>query len=379
MRRLPLLALPFALALVLAPGQAHAQAPDDPVQTDRFDPSLQIDLLGFEGSEYDSDWIPADSPLQLRIEAEFANSIYIEMLGLGVYDWEDETIHFEGDPEGGWFAYDIGIFLNARVRFNALGQNLETDILGPYDYLIDPELVYTPYLLDGHEEDPLVMMDVTEPFTLVSVPIFPDIIIASGNLDINLSAEVDATLSGVRIENTTQEANTATNTVHAQAEALIADPGDEDLDVHGRMFVQLDTSPTVVLEPTVVFSIFGQDYEIANLPIPIDLPTISDELELEPQDMTFPRWDPPEPPGDGDGDGDGDGGSDGGGDSGGDDVGDGETGGTGDTGDTGDFGVDDAEGCSCSADADAGVGSSLGWASIALFGLFGLRRRRRED
>ena len=376
MRRLPLLALPFTgAAILLAPAKAEAQVPTDPAQTDRFDPSLQIDLLGFEGSEFDTDWVPPNSPLQLRIEAEFANSIFIEMAGLGVYDWEAETLHFEGDPEMGRFAYDVGIFLNARVRFNALGQNLETDILGPFDYLIDPELSFTPYLLDGAEDDPVVLMDVTDPFTLVSVPIFPDIVIASGNLDINLSAEIDATLSGIRIDTTTEDLNTASSTVHAQPESLMPDSGGGDMTVEGRMFVQLDTSPTIVLEPTVVFSIFGQDFTVANLPIPIDLPTISDAQELESRDMTFPRWVPPS----GDGDGDGDSGGDSGSDSGGDDMGQEDTGttdgmgGTGDGGSLGGAAADD--GCSCSTDTAPGSGLAL--SALGLMGLLGFRRRRR--
>ena len=121
--------------------------------TDRFEPRMQRELVGLQDFDFDSGWFPMDSPVQLRLYAHAADSIDIEMLGDGVYDWSAETIAFEGDLMAGIFAIDVGLELQASVRFD-LGPGLqwESDILGPYDYAIISDALFTPYLLPGNPE-----------------------------------------------------------------------------------------------------------------------------------------------------------------------------------------------------------------------------------
>jgi hypothetical protein len=54
---------------------------------DRFEPRLMRDLVGWQDVDFDSGWFPMDSPVQLRFYAHAADSIVIEMLGDGLYDW----------------------------------------------------------------------------------------------------------------------------------------------------------------------------------------------------------------------------------------------------------------------------------------------------
>ncbi|MCX4242755.1 hypothetical protein [Paraliomyxa miuraensis] len=266
--------------------------------TDRFEPRLQRDLVGFEDFDFDSGWFPMDSPVQLRFYAHAADSIEIEMLGSGIYDWGAETIAFEGELMAGTFAIDVGLQLQASVRFDlGAGLQWESDILGPYDYAIISDALYTPYLLPGNPERPVVIDDQTDGITVASVPIVPDIIIASGNLDIDVAADITASLEGVRIEATT-EGDGAIVDAEWVPSPLTAPPGADPLMVEGVMVADMQTAPVLIVRPHLVMSILGVDYEIVGIDIPIALPEIDERLVFDPEPMVF---DAPEPPADDDG------------------------------------------------------------------------------
>ena len=152
-------------------------------ERDDFDPRLQRDLVGLDDVDFDSGWVPADSPVQLRFYAHVADSVVVEMLGDGVYDWDAEEIAFFGDEGGGHFSIDVGMNLQASVRFDVAGITWESDILGPWDYAITSDAYFTPYLLPGHPERPVVIEDQTDAAPVASVPIVPDIVLVSGNLE----------------------------------------------------------------------------------------------------------------------------------------------------------------------------------------------------
>ena len=161
--------------------------------------------VGLDDFTFDTDWFPMDAPLQLRLIAHGGNSVQISMPGQGRYDWDSETLDFLGDAEAGHLGVDIGLTLDAKIRFDVLGLQWESDILGPYDYAVIAEDGFTPYLLPGNPERPVSIDDETDPVTFVSVPVTPDIIVAAGNLDIDAYVIVAASLVGDSIEATTLE------------------------------------------------------------------------------------------------------------------------------------------------------------------------------
>lgn len=296
--------LPLALALsllALVPASAHAEVTDAD-----FTPIHSQQLVGLEDFTFDTDWFPMDQPLQLRLIVHGGNSVAIEMPGDGNYDWGAGTIHFSGDSGAGHFAVDVGFTLDARVRFDVLGIQWESDIIGPYDYAVISGTNFTPYLLPGNPDRPVIIDDETDPVTLVSVPITPDVVVAAGNLDIDVYVIVEASLAGQSIEASTIEPSPQLVVVTAEGEAvpLAAGPGPEPdpLIVGGTLVCALNTAPTVVLKPTLVMEILGQDFEIADIEIPIALPPFDDAIRFDTITMNFPR--PPATPGEGDGTGD---------------------------------------------------------------------------
>lgn len=342
--------------------------------SDRFEPRMQRDLVGFDDVDFDSGWLPMNAPVQLRFYAHAADSIEIEMLGDGVYDWDVETIAFEGDPGGGRFLLDVGLQLQASVRFDVLGLQWESDILGPWDYAITSEAFYTPYLLPGHPDSPVEIDDQTDGVPVASVPIVPDIIVASGNLDVSVAADITARLEGVRIEATTQDDGAIVD-AWAVASPLSPVLGEDPLEVEGVLVADMQTAPVLIVRPHLVMSILGQDFEIFGIDIPIALPEVEEQLVFDPEAMLFDAPEPPPNPGSGGLDESGEGGGSGVGDGPG---GEGETEGTGTAGETdsdgsGSGGIDGgSDGCGCRS-----TPPGPGGAAALLLVVLGLVRRSR--
>jgi hypothetical protein len=328
--------------------------------TDRFEPRLQRDLVGFQDFDFDSGWFPPASPVQLRFYAHAADSIEIEMLGDGLYDWDAETIAFAGDPMAGRFSIDVGLELQASVRFDVAGLVWESDILGPWDYAVTSEAFYTPYLLPGNPERPVEVDDQTDGVPVASVPIVPDIIVASGNLDVTVAADVTARLEGLRIEATTI-GDAALVDAEGVPSPLSPSLGADPLPVDGVLVASLQAAPVLIVRPHLVMSILGQDFEIFGIDIPIALPETDEELVFDPEPMLFAAPEPPPSAESGGLDESGEGGAEG------------ATGGTEtDTDDPLLGGEDPPAGCGCRSTPSRGTTLSL--ALLAL----GLLRRRRS-
>lgn len=351
---------------------AHGDVPAE-TSTDEFNPRLAMDLVGLRDVDFDSGWVPGDSPVQLRFYAHAADSIEIEMLGDGTYDWSSESIVFVGEPDGGYFLLDVGLELQASVRFDVAGITWESDILGPWDFAITSDALFTPYLLPGHPDDPVQIQDQTGGLTVASVPIIPDVVIASGNLDVDVAADITAELSGLRIEAT----HTGDATIvdgHGLAAPLDPEADADPMIVEGVLVTSLSTAPVLIVRPHLVMSIIGQDFEIFGIDIPIALPETDDDLVFDPETMMF---DAPEPePSDSSGGGE----SDGGGDDGvGDDGGGLDESGTDGGGSAGDDTGGNPEccdelptGCGCTS----GGPGNAGGLGLMLLALAAIRRRR---
>jgi hypothetical protein len=282
----------LSLIILAAPALARAE-----VGVDDFSPVYERQLVGLDDFSYDSDWFPMDAAVQLRLIVHAGNSVVIAMPGEGRYDWSDESIRFFGDPDAGTLKFDIGLQIDAKVRFDVLGLQWESDIIGPYDYAVIAEDFYTPYLLQGNPDRPVVIDDQTDPVTVVSVPVTPDIVVAAGNLDIDVYAILQGSLEGQAIElgvAAPQPLFTSITEEGAPA-SLPAGPGPspDPFVVDGVLVCDLATTPTLVLKPTLVMEILGQEYEIADIEIPVELPPFDETIRFDSIALSFPR--PPAP------------------------------------------------------------------------------------
>ncbi|KIG15788.1 putative internalin [Enhygromyxa salina] len=350
----------------LCPSLVDAAGPEE---ASEFSPFYEEMLLGFEDAAVDTGWIPANSPVQLRLFADAANTVMIDLPGTAYYDWETEELRFEGDPMAGFFEYDVGLEIVASVKVDVSLAQWESDLLGPYDWGIEASEMFTPYLLEGSPDRPVTLTEKSGAFDLVSIPLVPDIIILSGNLDIALFVDIEASLQCNRIEVLGADGEITSFTLEGQSQWVDPGAGPDDVVLPATAFCQLQTKPTLIMYPHLVVEVLFDEYDIAGIEIPIDLPVIDEEIALETMDLSYPYWEEPEDePGDGDGDPAGDEGGDSGEDGGFDETG-GETGTGGDPGASlGD------EGCNCSAEDEPGRG--LGWSALGLLALAGLRRRR---
>lgn len=367
------LAAAAALFALAVPSLAHAEGPEE--ESD-FSPYEQLLLLGFEDEAVDTGWIPANSPVQMRFFAAASNSVTMSLPGAAHYDWRTEQLRFEGDENAGYFAYDVGLEIFASVKVDLDIVQWESDLLGPYDWAIDASTMFTPYLLEGNPDRPAMIMDTSGALPLASVPIVPDIVIIAGNLDIDLYVDIAAQLQCNRIEVVGTDGELTDFTI--ENESLWMNPGEgpDDVVLPATAYCQLQTQPTLIINPHLVLEVLFDEYDIAGIDIPIPLPVIDDEQVFDTIDLSFPYWEAPsDDGGETDTGDDGDGGSESG-DDGGDEIGDDGTGDTG-TGDAGGIGEDD--GCNCSTTDDH---DGRGWLGLGLFaGLLGFgatRRRHRQ-
>ncbi|MFV8752875.1 MYXO-CTERM sorting domain-containing protein [Nannocystaceae bacterium ST9] len=356
------LRLAFLASLVaLAPTLAWAGEPEE---HDDFIPIWEEQLLGFDDFGLDTGWIPNNSPVQMRFYASAANTVGATLAGEAIYDWPSQQLRFVGDPDAGFFSYDVGIELYAGVKVDVALVQWESDLLGPYDYAIDELAWFTPYLLAGNPDRPAAIASKTEGFTLASVPIIPDIVILSGNLDIDLAVDVEASLVCNRIE----VAGPLGEAVFvSEGEAIVVDPGEgpDDLELEATLYCQLVTMPSLIVRPHLVMQVGFDEYDIAGIDIPIELPVVDQEVAFDPIALSFPRWQEPSDTGESGGESGSEGNAD--------EVGDESESGTDDAGLEGEPGIDD--GCNCASDRPASGAGLLGLGMLAL-GLGSIRRRR---
>lgn len=352
--------------LALVPATAAAEGP---TEESEFSPFYEQLLLGFEDAAVDTGWIPNGSPVQMRFFADAANSVTIDLPGYADYDWRTEELRFEGDAGAGLFEYDIGLEIVASVKVDVAIAQWQSDLLGPYDWGIEAIATFTPYLLEGNPERPAVIADKSGALDLVSIPLIPDVVVISGNLDIALYVDIEASLHCNRIEVLGLDGEVTSFTSEGQSQWI--DPGelDGDLVLPATAFCQLTTQPTLTINPHLVVTVLFDEYDIAGIDIPIALPVVDEEIQLETIALSFPRWEEPEPepePGD-TGEESGKDGEDERGDE--TDSGESESGGD----DLGGELTDD--GCSCSSAAPSG-GRGLAGLAFGLLVLASVRRRR---
>ncbi len=335
----------LVMVALASPCVAYAQPTSSP-----FTPSEELMLTSLEDTMVDTGWVPAGSPVQLRLQAAAANTVSMSFPGRASYEWAADTLSFEGDPDAGTFATNVGVEVHAEVRIDVLGLTWGSDLLGPYNLLINATAAFTPYLLTGSPERPVTISEATSGVMVASVPIVPDLLVASGNLDIDLAFSVDASLTGERIDilpNPEQVEDPGLRTVDAQGATVSVSALDDADAVEATVALHagLEAVTTVILHPHLVMTVLGTEYDIAGIDVPIELPPISDTVVLPAEDLTWAR-----PAGSGDASGSGSG-SDGGADDGG--------------GETAGDGVFDAastdDGCACAASQPRPPLALLAW------------------
>ena len=325
----------------------HGAAQDEQIAVSIYDTWYEAEVLGLDNFDFDTGWLPAGSPIQVRMIAHAGNTVSVSMDGDALFSWEESAFSVEGAADGGEFTIDAGLDVQAQVRFDIAGYEWDGDLMDPFLYGIFESVVFTPYLLPGHPERPVVIDADLPRETLADVPIGVDLVVASGQLHIEIGGHVHAELVGDSMTLDAFDQGEAVLTEYGGQAPLAADPL-LDLEGEATLAASLAIDITFLLYPSVVLTILGTDYTLAEFEVPVDAPPYDETWIFDPVPVAFAAPPPPEA---------------------GDDD---DAGVQGDAGEGDDRGSSRVSGCGGLAVDGAAGGSTLG---IAL--LLGCRRRRR--
>lgn len=189
--RSKLLIFLFSFPLVLAATHAWAQvdggvppSPDGGVEEDggtspldyadevrspvhfEYTDALMEDVCDLD---IDTGWVPDGSPIQVRFHFRIGCGYYMEMDGYAVLDWPPRpgpNLSFRGINRGGRYELDYSILLSARVKLyldlgggNIIDEEFDLPWIPDFNVGVFASKRFTPFLLEGNPERPLVVED----------------------------------------------------------------------------------------------------------------------------------------------------------------------------------------------------------------------------
>lgn len=144
------------LSILLALGTAaHAQEtpPVFEFESEPIDIVLDDSVELYNNAEFDTDWVPSGSPLQVRFQIESVGGADIEMEGVARMGWPDSlTVSLEPVLATGEIIVDASLDAVTSIRFSVAGYEWDSEIdrrgIG-----VEGEAFFDPFLLDGSIPD----------------------------------------------------------------------------------------------------------------------------------------------------------------------------------------------------------------------------------
>jgi hypothetical protein len=135
------------VGLVAAP--ARAEGPVFEHESEPIDLILDDSIELFNASEFDTGWVPADSPLQVRFQIVSEGGASVEMEGVARLGWpEGLTLSLEPTPGTGEIIVDAALSAVTSVKFNVLDYSWDSEI-DRRTLDIEGEGFFDPFLLGG--------------------------------------------------------------------------------------------------------------------------------------------------------------------------------------------------------------------------------------
>ena len=289
--------------------QAHAETATAP-----FSPAASERVAEFPWS---SGYVPPSGPVRIKLDALARQDVAITMAGDAAYDWDEHALAFQGHTGAGTFSNELAAEITATISIDVLGFATEVEV-GIWDIAEEVRDTFTPYVLPGNVDHPIVLAQLIGPYTLIQQPL--SIGPASGTLNIDWQLDVPGmTFRGTRIDVADDPSGPVTASVTEENQSVAvalphAEPGAVTR-AWGTQHGLFDSEVALHVMPSVDLMIFGISYTIGPFDLVLDYPLINArELAFEelPLDFGVPLA-PPEEEGDDDGTADdGDDGSDGG-------------------------------------------------------------------
>ncbi len=141
---------PLAVMLFALPTAAHAEGLDDlDWQSEPIDFSLSDEVELFNGSEFDTGWIPEGSPLKVRFQIQSLGGAEIEMEGVAHLGWpEGLTVGLEPVVGSGLILVDASLDAVTSIQFDVAGYTWDSEI-DRRGIPVEGEAVFDPFLLVG--------------------------------------------------------------------------------------------------------------------------------------------------------------------------------------------------------------------------------------
>jgi hypothetical protein len=246
---------------------------------------------------FDTGWVPANSPLQLHLWAGVYANTRVGLKGALETSWPDALVlRAPGNPEGGLIAFHYGAELGAQAKIHVTVAGQTYDWTGdvPYipqfDFQIEGEQVF-----DAWGYDPgVTLSSKTMPVTIIQVGI-GDIVGGSipgidGGIEVDLAMELAATYKTERMvietsdgqpvsggDITTPDGETSTKYLNGPA---------IDLDVHPVGTIDYDG--VIHLIPAFWVKLLGQSWNIPIADIPIAFPITQTKWAFDKQRVHVP-------------------------------------------------------------------------------------------
>lgn len=266
-----------------------ASCPPDHVGCFREDAAWMWEDTLVDTVDFDSGWVPAGSPIQLRLSFHLAGATMIAMEGTPTVSWPPPLeVRVPGREGTGLFLIDYGMEIRAWFRFDVevagVRYTFENEIdipLLPMDLRFHDELLFDPFLLPDSE--PAVVADRTEPIPIVNLDLGGFVGIPGVGGGLRLDAQGDLRASYRTTALVVQDA--APILEELGATVARPDPGEAEFGASKDLLIHpegvLDYEGALVFSPTLFLDVVGRGFDFPLTEIPLDLVALSREVVFD--------------------------------------------------------------------------------------------------
>lgn len=236
---------------------------------------------------WESGYVPADGPLRVNLGAAVFHEVLIGMQGQAQYDWDATTLEYRGTADSGLFRNTLGAEITATIAVDALGFMQEFEV-GVWDIAENAEADFTPYLLPGNPERPVVVAEMIGPFQLANEPFAVGPV--TGTLTIDFAFDIPGiSFEGNHIALDDAEGPGGAPIAGHEAEgevvgAILPDAPPGELSIsYATMHGSFDSAAALHLYPTVEIDLGGVPFAIGPFDLVVDYPVISDAPVVFPE------------------------------------------------------------------------------------------------
>ncbi|HOW51850.1 MAG TPA: hypothetical protein PLV42_07385 [bacterium] len=235
------------------------------------------------------DFVPSGSPFQIKVNLIAGARSEMELKGTGVAQWpESVKLSYEGTENGGHASMNYGIEMEAFYKIAPpFGDGTEQEISEylNFDLRFFDEKTFTPFLLDGNDENPVSMEDSIQDFHLWDGTL-EDIIGAAipipiiGNIAsmIHFSFDLDGIMYIEMFGSRIALDEKAQRSIFSDNQYLVIEPPLVNttliVEAHYESLVYYETDLILTITLTLKIPIFELE-----LPIPITIPLVKENKE----------------------------------------------------------------------------------------------------